>query len=78
MTDIAVYNINIAISDRDYSSMLFDDDYVAYTILQDNSNIIGHDYNTGSVIPYNTWKRNARIYCVNTSRIKTALSRSIS
>ena len=70
MTNVAINNINITINDRDYFNMLVDDDYVAYKMLQDNFNMMGHDYNTGSVIPYNAWKTNTRIYCVDTSRIK--------
>ena len=70
MTNFIINNINITINDKDYFNMLVDDDYVAYKMLLENFNMMGSDYNTGSVIPYSSWKTNTRIYCVDTSRLK--------
>ena len=70
MTDIEITNINLTINDKDYFNMMVDRDYLAYELLRENFNMMGTDVNTGSLIPFNYWKENARLYCVDVSRIK--------
>ena len=65
---IEISDFNIEIDSKDYFNINSGTDREAYRMLADNFNIVGDDYNTGSLISISDWIERLRIYAIDLSR----------